>query len=218
MTESITHEIDGGALYGQGLCTFVGENDGDCVEEHGRGASQLSVSLQQRAIGKLRAAHFGGDDFHGGTRLRGGQFDLLDNRAVRSIRHQDANGAPHERVLHLPDDLQGGRRRHLPHGSCGRRRIGHCVQRQTRRDPFGQLFLNMPQVADHRLTHMPMFDLGKLEHQRRGEMRLLIGGLAEIELPRLAVVVGKALGTDAAFFAAFSHRTAMKAVGRRFAR
>ena len=48
-------------------------------------------------------------------------------------------------------------------------------------------------------------------------MRLLIRGLAEIELPRLAVVVGEAFGTDAAFLACFSYRSAMKAVERRFA-
>src|SRR5450759_3930074 len=42
-------------------------------------------------------------------------------------------------------------------------------------------------------------------------------GLAEIELPRLAVVVGEALGTNAAFLACFSYRSAMKAFGRRFA-
>ena len=49
-------------------------------------------------------------------------------------------------------------------------------------------------------------------------MRLLIRGLAEIELPRLAIVVGKALGTDAAFLAGFSYRCAVKTPGRRFSR
>jgi hypothetical protein len=43
-------------------------------------------------------------------------------------------------------------------------------------------------------------------------MRLLIGGLADIELPRLAVVVGEALGTDATFKASFSYRSAVKAL------
>ena len=69
----------------------------------------------------------------------------------------------------------------------------------------------MAQVTDHRLAHVHMFDLGKLEHQRRGDVRLLVRGLAEIELPRLAVVVGEALGTDAAFRARFSYRSAVKA-------
>src|ERR1035437_10082424 len=64
---------------------------------------------------------------------------------------------------------------------------------------------------------MRIFDLGKLKHQGRGDVRLLIRGLAEIELPRVAVVVGEALGTDAAFLACFSYRSAMKAAGWRFA-
>src|ERR1035437_1538327 len=48
-------------------------------------------------------------------------------------------------------------------------------------------------------------------------MCLLIYGLAEIELPRLAVVVGEALGADAALLASLSYRSAMKAVGWRLA-
>src|SRR5450759_2324502 len=74
----------------------------------------------------------------------------------------------------------------------------------------------MSQVTDHRLAHVHMFDLGKLKHQRRGDERLLIGGLTAIELPRLAVVVGEALGTDAAFVSSFSYCGAMKTLGWRF--
>ena len=49
-------------------------------------------------------------------------------------------------------------------------------------------------------------------------MRMLMGGLAEIELPCLAVVIGETLGADAAFHASFSDRSAVKAFSRRFAR
>ena len=45
-------------------------------------------------------------------------------------------------------------------------------------------------------------------------MGLFMHRLAEIEAPRLAVVVGEALGADTAFFAGFGDRSAMKAVGR----
>ena len=92
-------------------------------------------------------------------------------------------------------------------------RIGQFVEPETRGDPFGKIFVDMPQVTDHRLAYVQMLDLRKLEHQRRRDMRLLVGGLAEIELPRLAVVVGEALGTDAALLAGFVHRGAMKALG-----
>jgi hypothetical protein len=44
---------------------------------------------------------------------------------------------------------------------------------------------------------------------------LLIRSLAEIELPRLAIVVGEALGTNTAFLASFSYCGAMKALGGR---
>lgn len=117
----------------------------------------------------------------------------------------------------LADDLQCGRRFHLLHGRCGLGRVGQFVEPETRSNPLGKIFFNMAQVTDHRFTYAQMFDLGKLEHQRRGDMRLLMRGLAQIELPRLAIAVGEALGTDAALLAGFSCRSAMKALGR-FAR
>ena len=57
----------------------------------------------------------------------------------------------------------------------------------------------MPQVADHRFTDMRMFDLRKLKYQSGGKVRLFISSLAAIKLPSLAVMVGKALRTNAAF-------------------
>ena len=72
----------------------------------------------------------------------------------------------------------------------------------------------MKQVADHDFADVRMFDLGKLEYQCRGDMRLFVRGLAEIELPRLAVVVGEAFGADAAFLARFRDCGAVKALGR----
>ena len=68
----------------------------------------------------------------------------------------------------------------------------------------------MPQVTDNRLVHMHMFDLGKLKYKCRGDVRLLIHSLVDIKLPCLTVVVGKALGTDAAFLASLINLSAMK--------
>src|SRR5664280_1366603 len=124
--------------------------------------------------------------------------------------------APSERVFHLADDLQSGRKRQLLHGRCGRWRIGNFFEAETCGNPAGKVCFDMSQVTDHRLAHVLMFDLGKLKHQRRGDVRLLIGGLTAIELPRLAVVVGEALGTDAAFVSSFSCCGAMKTIGWRF--
>src|SRR5665811_1882895 len=43
MTESIAHEIDGGAFHRQCFCAFIAKDDGDSVEEHRWGARQLSA-------------------------------------------------------------------------------------------------------------------------------------------------------------------------------
>ena len=45
-----------------------------------------------------------------------------------------------------------------------------------------------------------VFDLAQLEGQRGGDMVLLRRGLADEELPRLAVVVGEALGPRRTFW------------------
>ncbi|MNT71160.1 hypothetical protein D3C72_2096200 [compost metagenome] len=58
---------------------------------------------------------------------------------------------------------------------------------------------------------MHVLDLGQLEHQRRRDMRLLGPGLAAEEQARLAVVVGKALGADAALVALLRHLRAAEA-------
>ena len=72
----------------------------------------------------------------------------------------------------------------------------------------------MPQMADDGFAYVQMLDLGKLKYQGRGNMRLLVSALTQIELSCLAVVVGESLGTDAAFLATFSDCGAMKARGR----
>src|SRR5512141_45359 len=73
-------------------------------------------------------------------------------------------------------------------------------------------------MPNHRLTHVEMFDLRKLKDQGRGNVRLLVRGLAEIELPRLAVVVSEALRPDATLLPCFGYRSATKALYGRFAR
>ena len=46
MTVGVAHEIDGRALCRQCLRTFLGEDDGDRVEQDRRGTGQLSVGYQ----------------------------------------------------------------------------------------------------------------------------------------------------------------------------
>ena len=98
-----------------------------------------------------------------------------------------------QRVLHLADDLQCRRGRQFLQRRRGLRRGGQRIHSQARRDTHDEALFDMPQVPDHRFADVRMLDLGKFEYQRRCEVRLLGRALAQIKLPRLAVVIGKPL-------------------------
>ena len=51
-----------------------------------------------------------------------------------------------------------------------------------------------------RATDVGRLDLAELEDERVGDVALLHRGLAHVELPRLAVVVGEALGPSRRFW------------------
>src|ERR1019366_2183257 len=106
----------------------------------------------------------------------------------------DAYRATDERAFHLAYDLQCGRTPHLQYRRCSPRRNRHLGKRQTRRDPLRQILFNVQKVADHRLAYVHMSDLGKLEDQRRRDMRLLIRNttrrLRHLHMP-VALVIGK---------------------------
>ena len=70
----------------------------------------------------------------------------------------------------------------------------------------------MSQMTDHRLADVRVFHFGKFKYQRRGYVRLFVNGLTEIEQPRLAVMVGKTLGTNPPLLARFNYRGAAKTV------
>src|SRR3546814_15131893 len=61
-------------------------------------------------------------------------------------------------------------------------------------------------------------DLAQLEGERRRDMSTLDLGLADVELPRLTVMVGETLGADATFLALFLCRVGGEAIVRRTAR
>src|SRR3546814_9097930 len=61
-------------------------------------------------------------------------------------------------------------------------------------------------------------DLAQLEGERRRDMSTLDLGLADVELPRLTVMVGETLGADATFLALFLCRVGGEALVRRLAR
>ena len=70
------------------------------------------------------------------------------------------------------------------------------MRSKARRDPKGPA--GHCRQSNHRLADVRVLDFGKLERESRGDVGLLMGGLAQMELARLAVVIGNAPRTDAA--------------------
>jgi hypothetical protein len=98
-------------------------------------------------------------------------------------------------------------------GSCLRwiRKLAHA---ETICNTLGQALLDVAQMSDHGFPDMGMRDLGELKHKRRGDVSLLVRGLAKIKQPALGVVIGKALRADATFLSAvLDGRTSKPAPG-----
>ena len=70
-------------------------------------------------------------------------------------------------------------------------------------DLVGQRLVDIEQMRDHALADRRRFDLAEFERQSGGDVLLLAHGLADEELPRLAVVVGEAFGAQPALGALF---------------
>src|SRR5277367_5148283 len=75
--------------------------------------------------------------------------------------------------------------------------IWHSFKTQVVGDLFCQTAVYVHQVRDDPRTNVRSFYLAQLESERGGNMGLLDWRLADIELARLAVVVGKSFGTNA---------------------
>jgi hypothetical protein len=112
-------------------------------------------------------------------------------RLVRSLIEQNADFAPIERRLHLADDGRAGEI-HVNRRGCWSCRGGVIADRWQ---PAGELFVDIAQVNDAR-AHVLEYDLRKLEHQRRRDVRLLDRCLRTVEEPGLAVVIGEPLRTN----------------------
>ena len=105
---------------------------------------------------------------------------------------------PSQRVLHLADDPQGRRRRHVDGLHRGRRRRRQRVHAQAVGDALGQVGVDVAQVADDRLAHVRRVStLDSSNTSAEAMCACSMRGLAAEEQPRLAVVVGEALGADA---------------------
>jgi hypothetical protein len=103
----------------------------------------------------------------------------------------------------------GVRRRH----GCGSW-LDRLAEAQPRAHTLCHAFIDMQQVRNHAFAHRWCVNLAKLENQSRDDMILLGLGLAQKEHPRLAVVVGKGLGSDAHRVTVFRSRQPGKPAGR----
>jgi hypothetical protein len=77
--------------------------------------------------------------------------------------------------------------------------FGEAVQADTGGDRSRQFFMNVAQSRDHALADLGPLALAELEGECLGDVLPLDLGLADIELPSLAVVVGEAFRACPAF-------------------
>ena len=198
MAERVHHELDGGGLVDQQLGARVRQDDRDRVVQHRRAAGELALGLKQRAVGQLGAADLGRDD----DRARARSDDRLDCRidrlGVRAVGDEDADRAALDRLWfeRAVDDAQRRRQIHVPHRSGALCRFGHGHD-EAIGDTLGERRIDVDEIGQHAGADMREPDLGQLEHQSEGEVRLLGRGERAEEQPRLAVMVGEAVGTDA---------------------
>ena len=75
----------------------------------------------------------------------------------------------------------------------GWRRVGQVIQAEAVGDRLGQVLVDVEQAGHHPRADAGPVALAQLEGERVGDVLLLDRGLAEVELPGLAVVVGEAL-------------------------
>ncbi len=79
--------------------------------------------------------------------------------------------------------------------ACKRNLVRQLVHAQSVAHGFRQIAIDMAQVPDHPLTDRQAADLAQFEDERVAKVALLDLGLADVDLARLTVVIGKGLGT-----------------------
>ena len=208
MTERVAHEVDRGRFTRERLGTLLGHDHSDRVEHHRRRARELAIHGQFLAVRKRHTANLRRDDLDVGACTRGGLAHGFDRGAIGTVRDQDADRAALQRVLHLADDLQRRRKRHIDdrRGCLGCRR--QRVHRKAVGDALCERLVDMTQVSDDGLAHMQGADLRQLERERCSDVRLFWPGLAAEEQPRLAVVIGERLRAHPATCAVLADRCA----------
>ncbi len=193
MGEGVADEVLGGLVLRQQGRAVGGQHQGHGVVEHRRPAIDLLLALGQGPVVQRRA----GDLWRHDLVDRLGRLHLVD-QGLHDLRggavaDQDAELAAFQGAGRSSDDAQGrGGGQVVAHGNCGGRGPGQALQAQPARHHLGQLVVDIAQVGDHPFTDILPLAFAELEHQGVADMLLLDIGLADEELPRLAVVVAEA--------------------------
>ena len=217
--EGVGDEVARRRMLQQCPCPRLRRQHCDCVVEHGRAAIDHLLGLDPAAVARLHAADRGRDDLGQRAGLGHGRLQRLQQRGVGAVGHQDAELAAFEALGSVLDDAERGRglqvlaRRHR-----GLRRVRQLLQAEALRDLVREFVVDVEQVRDHALADHRRLHLAELEGQRGDDVVLLGPGLADEELPRLAVMIGEGFAAHALLDAV--HRLGERAVAAlgRFAR
>ena len=197
MREGVADEVLGRRIACEQCRPVVAREKRDRVEQHRRPAVDLVPARDARAVRErdpadLRCNQF--PDSAGGVDRLG---QRLEDPRIRAVGREDSELASGEARRAVEQDTErpgrgkvgerlccglGGRRKRQPQ-AIGNRGCEAAVDMEEMRYGAG--------------ANVGAFDLRQLEDKRVADMLLLDRGLAHEELPRLAIVVGEALGADA---------------------
>src|ERR1700678_780411 len=146
----------------------------------------------------------------------------LEAIAIGAIRHQRADLSSLQRRLGLTDERECGRRLQIDRRLIGRSLRSLAFHADRGFDRLGQRLLDQREMAKHAAPDDRRFNLRKLEGERVLNVPLFRGRHGAVELARLAVVVGEALGAEAELLSWFAlallQRKGAKSALRIFAR
>ena len=149
------------------------------------------------ALGGLHAADLRRHDREHGAFLLDRAAERIEHAVVHAVGDQGADLAAPQRRLRLLDQTQGGRLVEVDRSARRREPLGFPHHAQRFLDRGAQGPLDDHQVAEHALADRDGLDLAELEGKGADDVALLRLAHRAEELPRLAVVIGEALGADA---------------------
>ena len=169
------------------------------------------------AVVERYAPDFWGDDFPNCAGTFHGTRKSIEQRRAGPVGQQYPHFAAFEAVRSVCQYAQLFRIRQVNGRFCRLCRIG-----QRHAEPIGyarrQRLIDIAQMRHRTRPNVEPLTLTQFEHQRVAQMLLLDGHLAEIEHPRLTVVVGKSFRADAHLFAFDGCWKALEAERRIFTR